>query len=260
MHLRLASFLPAGRACSLGSSLPAAGIQSRKNSRSSLTDRPPISPWCPAPAPRQHFTDISCQQHFSGAMDLQADPSCCQDQNEPTPLQASLGCDHCVAYPQQLWSSQSSDSAFPQDQPSVAPMHSTPCPVVCAMATPAAVVCATAASMEVEACTDALGSVPRQLRPASLQNHDIGQAGSLPSSSVAFDHLLQCCSAEEMQGLQLERRRSFSPLSRGPVSILPMADSGESGVPSITFHTLAQLQTGQHMFPVSSVCIIDCRY
>lgn len=256
MYLTLAGYLPTGRACSLGSSLPAANMQSRTNSRSSLKDRPPLSPWCHASAQANstpHCTETSSQQHGFGATGMQLDAGCSQDHSEPTPRHASLDGAQIVAYPQHLWSWQASDAGLLHSQPCVAPGHSMPCPAE-------AMVSAMEANMGVEAHPGGRHSVSSPLLPASLQSSCVGQASSFPCSAVAFDPLLLCNTAEQMRGSQPERRRSFSPLSRGPANVLPMVDSDETGVPSISCHTLAQLHTGQHMFPISSVCMIDCRY
>ena len=56
-----------------------------------------------------------------------------------------------------------------------------------------------------------------------------------------------------------DRQRSFSPLSRGPVSVLPTTENSETGLPSISCSTLAQLLTGQHSFAIGSLQLIDCR-
>ncbi|KAA6419664.1 MAG: m-phase inducer phosphatase 2 [Trebouxia sp. A1-2] len=56
------------------------------------------------------------------------------------------------------------------------------------------------------------------------------------------------------------RRKSLSPLDTGPVSILPMVENPETGLPSITCQTLAQLLTGQLSTQLTALKIIDCRY
>ena len=55
------------------------------------------------------------------------------------------------------------------------------------------------------------------------------------------------------------RRKSLSPLDTGPVSILPMVDNPETGLPSITCQTLAQLLTGQLNTQLTALKIVDCR-
>ena len=55
------------------------------------------------------------------------------------------------------------------------------------------------------------------------------------------------------------RRKSFSPLETGPVSILPMVENPETGLPSISCDTLVQLLTGHHNAQVATVKIVDCR-
>ena len=55
------------------------------------------------------------------------------------------------------------------------------------------------------------------------------------------------------------RRKSFSPLESGPVSILPMIENALIGLPSVSCGTLAQLIAGQHASPSIQVAIVDCR-
>ena len=55
------------------------------------------------------------------------------------------------------------------------------------------------------------------------------------------------------------RRRSFSPLQTGPVSILPLVENPETGLPSISCQTLAQLLSGQHSSQLTTLKIVDCR-
>ena len=55
------------------------------------------------------------------------------------------------------------------------------------------------------------------------------------------------------------RRNSFSPLDTGPVSILPMVENPETGLPSISSTTLGRLLTGQHNSQVTVLKILDCR-
>ena len=55
------------------------------------------------------------------------------------------------------------------------------------------------------------------------------------------------------------RRRSFSPLQAGPVSILPLVENPETGLPSISCQTLAQLLLGQHSSQLTALKIVDCR-
>ena len=57
----------------------------------------------------------------------------------------------------------------------------------------------------------------------------------------------------------LARRKSFSPLESGPVSILPLEDNALIGLPSVSCSTLAQLIAGQHDSPSVAVKIVDCR-
>ncbi|KAL0044647.1 hypothetical protein WJX82_004046 [Trebouxia sp. C0006] len=56
------------------------------------------------------------------------------------------------------------------------------------------------------------------------------------------------------------RRKSLSPLDTGPVSILPMVENPETGLPSISCQTLAQLLTGQLSTRLTALKIVDCRY
>ncbi|KAL3158766.1 hypothetical protein ABBQ32_011494 [Trebouxia sp. C0010 RCD-2024] len=57
------------------------------------------------------------------------------------------------------------------------------------------------------------------------------------------------------------RRKSFSPLESGPVSILPLVDNALIGLPSVSCSTLAQLLAGQQDSRTSvPVKIVDCRY
>ncbi len=56
------------------------------------------------------------------------------------------------------------------------------------------------------------------------------------------------------------RRKSFSPLETGPVSILPMVENPETGLPSISCKALAQLLSGQHNSSLTALKIVDCRY
>ena len=55
------------------------------------------------------------------------------------------------------------------------------------------------------------------------------------------------------------RRKSFSPLDTGPVSILPMVESPETGLPSISNATLAWLLGDPQHSGVTAVKIVDCR-
>lgn len=57
------------------------------------------------------------------------------------------------------------------------------------------------------------------------------------------------------------RRKSFSPLESGPVSILPLVDNALIGLPSVSCSTLAQLLAGQQDSRTSvPVKIVDCRW
>lgn len=56
------------------------------------------------------------------------------------------------------------------------------------------------------------------------------------------------------------RRKSFSPLESGPVSILPLVENALIGLPSVSCSTLAQLITGQHGSSSIQVKIVDCRW
>ena len=56
------------------------------------------------------------------------------------------------------------------------------------------------------------------------------------------------------------RRKSFSPLESGPVSILPLIENALIGLPSVSCSTLAQLIAGQHASPSVQVAIVDCRW
>lgn len=56
------------------------------------------------------------------------------------------------------------------------------------------------------------------------------------------------------------RRKSFSPLESGPVSILPLIENALIGLPSVSCSTLAQLVAGQHASPSVQVAIVDCRW
>lgn len=56
------------------------------------------------------------------------------------------------------------------------------------------------------------------------------------------------------------RRKSFSPLESGPVSILPMVENALIGLPSVSCTTLAQLIAGQQESPSVPMKIVDCRW
>lgn len=56
------------------------------------------------------------------------------------------------------------------------------------------------------------------------------------------------------------RRKSFSPLESGPVSILPLVENALIGLPSVSCATLAQLIAGQRDSPSIQVKIVDCRW
>ena len=56
------------------------------------------------------------------------------------------------------------------------------------------------------------------------------------------------------------RRKSFSPLESGPVSILPLVENALIGLPSVSCSTLARLITEQHSSPSIQVKIADCRW
>lgn len=56
------------------------------------------------------------------------------------------------------------------------------------------------------------------------------------------------------------RRKSFSPLESGPVSILPLIENALIGLPSVSCSTLAQLIAGQHASPSIQMAIVDCRW
>lgn len=56
------------------------------------------------------------------------------------------------------------------------------------------------------------------------------------------------------------RRKSFSPLESGPVSILPLVENALIGLPSVSCSTLAKLIAGQHDRPSIDVKIVDCRW
>ena len=55
------------------------------------------------------------------------------------------------------------------------------------------------------------------------------------------------------------RRKSFSPLESGPVSILPMVENPQIGLPSVTCSTLAQLIDRQPGSLFTDLKIVDCR-
>ena len=56
------------------------------------------------------------------------------------------------------------------------------------------------------------------------------------------------------------RRKSFSPLESGPLSILPLVENALIGLPSVSCSTLAQLMVEQHASPSIQVKIVDCRW
>ena len=56
------------------------------------------------------------------------------------------------------------------------------------------------------------------------------------------------------------RRKSFSPLESGPVSILPLVENALIGLPSVSCNTLARLITMQHGSPSTQLKIVDCRW
>ena len=56
------------------------------------------------------------------------------------------------------------------------------------------------------------------------------------------------------------RRKSFSPLESGPVSILPLVENALIGLPSVSCSTLTQLIAGHHASPTVQVKIVDCRW
>ncbi len=74
------------------------------------------------------------------------------------------------------------------------------------------------------------------------------------TQAIASSPALQCTSSEGSA-----RRKSLSPLDTGPVSILPMVENPETGLPSITCQTLAQLLTGQLRTQLTALKIVDCR-
>ena len=55
------------------------------------------------------------------------------------------------------------------------------------------------------------------------------------------------------------RHKSFSPLESGPVSILPLVDNPQIGLPCVSCATLAELIARQQAGPSINVKIIDCR-
>lgn len=88
---------------------------------------------------------------------------------------------------------------------------------------------------------------------------DLAQSFSPPCSSTPLHSLAQSAELSQMPCSETDRRRSFSPLSSGPASALPTTENSETGLPSISCSTLAQLLTGQHSFAVSSLQMVDCR-
>ena len=195
---------------------------------------------------------------------MQLDTACEQSQRKPREVHAmpdgalsQTSFDHFKLGP---WPA--SDARALLDQASVASVPGIPSSSAAAMLdVPAAAVSPAAAGMQVDPFTDAQQQVSRQLTMLSLRSHSLEKARSSPcSSSASLAHPSRCNStAEEVEGQEADRRKSFSPLSRGPDSVLPLVLNAETGVPSITCDTLVQLQTGQHMFPITSVCMIDCR-
>lgn len=93
---------------------------------------------------------------------------------------------------------------------------------------------------------------------------DPNQTFNMPCSAAPSQHLAQrsthCGGISQVQSVvDSGRRRSFSPLSRGPESVLPTTENPETGLPSISCSTLAQLLSEQHSYPIGSVQMIDCR-
>lgn len=112
-----------------------------------------------------------------------------------------------------------------------------------------------------ERIQDLLPDVAENLLPGLIQHPlpELTEAFS-PSCSMAPPQVLcQSPRLGQEQSAEPDRRRSFSPLSRGPASVLPTAENSETGLPSISCTTLAQLLTGQHSFAISSLQMIDCR-
>ena len=112
-----------------------------------------------------------------------------------------------------------------------------------------------------ELILDLLPDVAQNLLPGLIQHPlpELTEAFSPPCSIAPPQVLCQSPRLGQEQSAEPDRRRSFSPLSRGPASVLPTAENSETGLPSISCTTLAQLLTGQHSFAVSSLQMIDCR-
>lgn len=87
-----------------------------------------------------------------------------------------------------------------------------------------------------------------------------GDACSPSPASAALTHGIASSPAlRDTSSEGSARRKSLSPLDTGPVSILPMVENPETGLPSITCQTVAQLLTGQLSTQLTALKIVDCR-